>query len=269
VNFSFWALFLTAVALNAQAPEKLAALGSAIDEQVRNHTSLLSDSTVVEYVESIGRELSTRTPEAGIEWQWKVTRDQLGGSTHEPLSIPGGHIYVSVSLILAAANESELAAMMAHSMAHVVQPSWQHSGHEQAASASVPLVFMGGHMGMGPAEGDRSFLPLGFMKEQRRRELDADRRALAILTAAGYEATALRRYIDRTQKDLSPELSANAALSLRAERIAALETTEAGLQSNTPRQGEEFKAIQEHLRRFGMPAGNARPVPSLYPKIGQ
>jgi beta-barrel assembly-enhancing protease len=246
VNFSFWALFFAAVALNAQEPATLAALGSAIDEQVRNHTSTLFDATVFGYVERIGKELSMRTPEAGIEWEWNVIRDQLGGSTHEPLSIPGGHIFVSVSLILAAASESELAAMMAHSMAHVLQPSsWHRGGHEQAASASVPLVFMGGHMGMGPAEGDRSSLPFGFIKEQHRRELDADKQALAILTAAGYEATALRRYVDRTQRDLNPELT---ALPLRAGRIADLESAEAGLQPNTPRQGEELKAIQEHLR---------------------
>jgi hypothetical protein len=38
-----------------------------------------------------------------------VIRDDVGGSTHEPLSIPGGHIFDPVPFVLAGENEAEVA----------------------------------------------------------------------------------------------------------------------------------------------------------------
>src|SRR5258708_11734013 len=103
-----------------------------------------------------------------------------GGEAREPLSLPGGYIFVSSRLILTARNDAEFAGMLAHAMAHVAE----HHGTRQATqgqvanNASIPLIFMGGWISMG--EGDESLVPMAFRSTLRRLEVEADVLAVKI-----------------------------------------------------------------------------------------
>jgi predicted Zn-dependent protease len=207
-------LALVAVWLSAQDPphsyvnsyskEKEAALGASLASDVRRHTSAISEPAVHDYIERVGRQLAAQLRGgADLDWEFAVVRDDLGGSTHEPLSIPAGHIFLPTSLILAADNEAELTGMLAHSMAHIAE----RHGTRMAArgkvdnSSAIPIVFIGGWMGMGAAgNDDRALLPARFLKIQRENELDADRVAVNIMATAGYNPAALVEYIRRTQR---------------------------------------------------------------------
>ena len=153
-----------------------------------------------------------------MDWEFAVVCDDVGGSTHEALSIPGGHIFVPASLILAVDNEAELTGMLAHSMAHIAERhGTRMAGRGQVANASnIPLIFMGGSH-------DRALVPARFLKIRRDYELDADRVAVKIMAAAGFDPAALLEYIRRTQRALraKPGMS---ALPPREERISASET---------------------------------------------
>ena len=48
-----------------------------------------------------------------------ITADVSENPTHEPAAIPGGSIFVSVDLILAAQDENEFAGMLAHAIGHI------------------------------------------------------------------------------------------------------------------------------------------------------
>lgn len=239
---------LVGVLLSAQEPqrrddnfysrEKEAALGASLASEVRKHTSALADSTVHDYIEGVGRRLAAKVRNGDLDWKWAVIRDRAGGSTQEPLSVPGGYIFVSTSLILAVKNEAELAGMLAHSMAHIAE----RHGTRMAARgqvgnlSSIPLVFLGGWMGRGAAgNDDRAFVPVGYLKIQRSNELDADRVAVTIMAAAGYDPAALVDYIRRTQRVLTAESGMYSALPPREERITALETAVANLFPVPPR----------------------------------
>jgi predicted Zn-dependent protease len=248
-------LALIGVLLSAQdfhSKEKESALGVSMTGQVRDHTSAIADSTVHDYIESIGTQLATRLPGENLKWDFGVIRDDVGGSTHEALSIPGGHIFVPASLILAANSEAELAGMLAHSMAHIAQ---KHSTRmaaraEVATLSTIPLVFIGNWTGMGAGDGDRALLPVGYLKMQRAYELDADRVAVNIIAAANYDPTALLEYIRRTQRALTTGSGMYSALPPREERIEALETAIANLPSRSGRPAGEFKSIQDRVRRL-------------------
>jgi predicted Zn-dependent protease len=255
-----WILALFAVWLNAQDPahsdvnsyskEKEAALGAGLASEVRNRTAAISDSTVHDYIERLGRQLAAQL-RGDLDWEFAVSGDDVGGSTHEPLSFPGGHIFLPASLILTADNEAELAGMLAHSMAHISERhGTRMAGRGQVGNSStIPLIFMGGPMGMGAAgNDDRALVPAGFLKIRRDYELDADRVAVNVMAAAGFDSLALLEYIRRTQPARTAKSEKYSVLPPRDERISALETAVAGLPSRPGQPSEEFKAIQEIVR---------------------
>ncbi len=233
---------IACVALNAQ--DKGAALGAQLASDIRRSTTALGDPAVDKYIQELGRRLDTTR-----DWEFAVIRDDVGGSTHEPLSIPGGHIFLPVSLMMAAQNEAELAGMMAHAMAHVTQR------HGVRGGDGTPLIFMGAWMG------DRTVVPAGFVKGQRDNELDADRAAARIMVAAGYSPAALAAYMGRTEE------SARSRFPPPQERVAAIESAAANLQVAQAQPTGDFDAIQAKLRELTTPP--KRPAPSLRRKNKQ
>jgi predicted Zn-dependent protease len=241
----FWMVTLAGVLLSAQQQprgdvgnRKEAGLNASLANEVRQHTSAISDSTVHDYIDRVGRRLAAQLPAGDSAWDFALIRDDVGGSTHEPLSLQGGYIFVPASLVLAAHSESELAGMLAHSMAHVAERS--STGH----------ALFGGWVGTGPSgEDDHSFLPTNYLKIQRGNELDADRMAVNVMANAGFGPAALLGYIRRTQRALAPEARPFSGLPTREERIGVLETVVAHLPSRAGMPGGEFRAVQDRLRR--------------------
>ena len=80
------------------------------------------------------------------------------------MALPGGFFFVNSGLILKADNESELAGVMAHEIAHIAA----RHGTRQATRgqvinlASIPLIFMGGWTGYGIRQARASWFRLDF-----------------------------------------------------------------------------------------------------------
>ncbi len=218
---------LIGVLLNAQDRE--AALNAHLEASTRSRTTALDDEVTQTNNKKIGSRLAKHIPGEN-QWIFALIRDNAGGSTHEPISLPGGYIFISTPLILAVENEPELAGMLAHAMSH---------NHEKRPTqlvaigkSSIPLIFIGG--------GDDQMIPMGFRETFRANELEADRKAIKLLADAGYDPVALLRYIRRTQRD-----SMNSFLPPRVERIDAMEKTLADI----PEQpSSEFAIVQKRVR---------------------
>jgi predicted Zn-dependent protease len=96
----------------------------------------------------------------GIKYTFTVVERNLGGSTNEPLALPGGHIFVPAS-------EDELSGMLAHSIAHI----GARHGTRQATRAQVsnltpaPVVFVSS-----PAAADDSLLPAGLLSGRSKKK---------------------------------------------------------------------------------------------------
>jgi predicted Zn-dependent protease len=179
--------------------------------------------------------------------------DDAGGDTHEPLSLPGGYIFVSAELIQRAANEAELAGMLAHAMAHVTL------ARPKSDNRSMPLIFMGGWYGLGPPP-EGSLVPMSVFKTQRENETRADALAIQAMSAAGFNPEALTAYIARVQ--LPPERAAKifAVLPDRDTRVGALRQAIAELPVRTypSTDPDEFDRI-----RNAVPPVQNRPRPTL------
>jgi predicted Zn-dependent protease len=247
-------VLLVAQDVNFHSKEKEAALGTHMAGEVRRRTSALGDSTVLDYTAWLGRHLAAQVPSRDLDWEFAVIRDYVGGSTHEALSVPGGHIFVSTSLFLAVDSEAELAGMLAHAIAHITERHGMRIATSGQVSnfSTIPLVFIiGSWMGMCAAGNDGgAAVPLGYLKIQRSNELDADRVAVNIMAASEYDPAALLEYVRRTQRALPSESRMYLALPTREERIGALETAVANLRSRSGPSDGEFNAIRNRVREL-------------------
>lgn len=225
--------------VNFYSKEKEAALGKTLAEDVRRQTTKLDNPEVQAYIERIGRNLAAHLPDTSLTFTFAVISDDQGGPTHEPISLPGGYIFVSSSLILGAQDEAEFAGMLAHAMIHIAARHGTRSATrgEIANLASVPLIYMGGWQ---IGNTSQILIPVGFLKFQRAFELEADRVAVATMAAAGYDPAALLRYISRVQPETTGQAQVFSPLPTRDARIAAIQAA--------IRKLDEFRRIQDAVR---------------------
>ncbi|HSB75914.1 MAG TPA: M48 family metalloprotease, partial [Terriglobales bacterium] len=114
-------------------------------------------------------------------------------------ALPGGFFYVNSGLILAADNESELAGVMAHEIAHVAAC---HAAREQTRGqlvnlASIPLIFVGGGIGYAVGSAASLALPMTFLRFSRGFEAEADYLGLQYLYKSGYDPQSFIAFFEK------------------------------------------------------------------------
>jgi predicted Zn-dependent protease len=209
--------------VNFYSIEKEQALGKQLAEEIQRQYPALNQPAAREYVERIGRRLEAQLDAAPFPYTYAVVTDPAAESWLEPIALPGGYVFVPASLLLSVRNESELAAVLAHSVFHVAarHGTRQQTRGEIANLASVPLVFMGTWTGYGvrQAAAGSTAIPMGLLSFQRSFETDTDLAAVKLLAAAGYDPEALAAFIERVQIDSTPAFS---SVPSRAQRVTAI-----------------------------------------------
>src|ERR1700726_1372532 len=88
--------------------------GRVYAQQIESQIKLVNDPVVTEYVNRVGQNL-VRNSDAQVPFTIKV----IDSDVVNAFALPGGFFYVNSGLILHADEESELAGVMAHEIAHV------------------------------------------------------------------------------------------------------------------------------------------------------
>jgi predicted Zn-dependent protease len=234
--------------------DKEAALGARLAAEFRQRTPPVDNPAIQSYVEQLGKKLDAQFS-PGVTFRIAVFSDGSTDSTHEPVAFPGGYIFVSTSLLTAAQDESEVAGMLAHSMAHLAnRDSARMGAHGPVINyGTVPLIFVGGWNGTNP----NGAIPMGFLKTQRTFELEADQQAIRVMSAAGCDPQRLAVYISREQK----RDSIFSGLPPRAERLAALQAAISEMPSSNFVASSDFVHMKEQLP--ATEPKRPRQVPSL------
>ena len=170
--------------------EKQEALGMEVAAQVYQQMPVLPDnSPETQYVRQLGQKLVATIPR---EYSWPFEFHVIPQKEINAFALPGGQMFINIGTITAAKNESELAGVMAHEMAHVyMQHSAKQASKAQTTSAiagiaSAVLGAKGGVIGqigqMGIQMGSQGLM----MKYSRGDESQADSVGAMILYRAGY-----------------------------------------------------------------------------------
>ncbi len=182
--------------------EREIALG--VIEQIRRAGKLVTDPEINEYVGNVGRRLAYQAQDGEYRFHFFVVKD----ASINAFALPGGYIGVHTGLIEATANESELAGVLAHEVAHVTQ---QHISRQIQSMRGTGLMSMavligtllvGGLLGGGDDVVPGALMASQGMAQQRQinftraHEYEADRIGIGTLYAADFDPRGLPSFFE-------------------------------------------------------------------------
>ena len=173
------------------------AMGRSLSRELESQVTLVQDAEINEYVNRVGQNI-VKNSDSKIPFTIKV----IDSDEINAMSLPGGFFYVNTGLILAADEEAELAAVMAHEIAHVTA---RHAAEQQGRAnafnlASIPLsIFTGGLVGAAIQQASSILVPMTFLKFDRSAEEEADWLGLQYLYTAGYDPGASVSFFEKLQ----------------------------------------------------------------------
>jgi predicted Zn-dependent protease len=170
--------------------------------EVERSMGLVREPRLVQYVEAIGRRLAQATARPDVTWQWSVADD--GGAN--AFALPGGQVYVTRGLLALVNREDELAGVLAHEMAHVVE---RHAARRVSAATPLAVLFgvPSGILGavsptLGGVVGGAGRVVAGFTLApySREQENEADRIGIGFAARGGWDPVALAGFLGRLER---------------------------------------------------------------------
>lgn len=178
-------------------------LGEDFMREAYARLDIQHDPELNEYIRQLGKRLTQAAPEGSGFFFFIVNNGTINA-----FAVPGGFIGVHSGLLLAARNEAEIAAVLAHETAHITQrhiprllsASQRLSGPALAAMLAGLLIAASGQAG---GEAAIALATAGMAQAQinftRSFEQEADRIGMAFLNGAGFDARAMPAFFERME----------------------------------------------------------------------
>ncbi|MBL0140517.1 MAG: M48 family metallopeptidase [Betaproteobacteria bacterium] len=246
-------------------------IGNRVMREVRTDPAFVDDPEISDYVKSLGNRLlgAADPPRRPIEF-FVVQDDSINA-----FAMIGGHIGIHTGLILLTRNESELAGVVGHEIAHILQRHqarlYQSQGKYQLASlAALALAILAsrgsasnsGQMVQAGLVGAQALMIQGQLDYTREHEREADRIGITILDRAGYDPRGMVSFFERMQRSnrLSEFKSAPSYLRthpLTVERIADMQARADALPPRLVPDSFEYGLAHAKLRSASGSANDA------------
>lgn len=237
---TFWLLAFAAALGLVWAPlaralsyEEEEQIARRIHHQIAAANALVTDPAVTQYVNQVGRKILRPLGRQPFQYHFYVIRS----ASLNAFALPAGYIYINSELIASLENEGQLAAILAHEIAHVVSRhvAGRMESSKNLSWAALAMVLAGAIVGslggggeaLGPAlmMGGSAASIQAMLYNSREDETEADNKGRKYLAAAGYHTRDMygafkimqeRTY--HTSRDIPSYLNTHPGLS---ERLAA------------------------------------------------
>ena len=168
-------------------------LGTQIDRQLKARGVRVynRNSAINSYVNEIGQRLATSSDRPTMPYTFQV----VDNNSVNAFATTGGFVYIQTGLIRAAANEAELAGVMAHEIGHITGRHVINRMRQQALASGVAgalevrqdaMVNLGVQLALQ-------------LPNSREAEYDADRRGFNNMGRAGYDTTGFISFMQKLE----------------------------------------------------------------------
>lgn len=235
-------------------------IGREAQAQIRRDVPTVSDGTVNQYIDSIGARLVRRA--SGPKYPYSF--DVANYREINAFALPGGPVWLHRGAIAAATNESQVAGVLAHEIAHIAQ---RHAASQMSkgivANGLLALLgkVVGNDRGGQIAQVAGGLAAQGYMlKFSRDDEREADEVGAQIMKRAGWNPSGMVEFMQilRAQAGRDPG-SVQTFLSSHpapGERVTRLQATVKRLGAGGTRDTAAFRNVKARLGRLA-------PAPSM------
>lgn len=169
-------------------------IGRQIYKGLRAAGNVVTDPEIQEYIQSVGQRVAANVHTEDFTFQFFV----IDEPTINAFALPGGYIGVHAGLLLATANESELAGVLAHEISHVTQRHISRAIYANQRASILNMAAMLGAILLGVVSGDSNVIAGGVAGAQsmaiqqqinftRENEYEADRVGVGLLANSGFD----------------------------------------------------------------------------------
>ncbi|MCE1172457.1 MAG: M48 family metalloprotease [Azovibrio sp.] len=240
-------------------------IGQEIMNEIRmREPSYLDDPEVEAYLNQLGNRLVAASPDPALGFYFFPLQDPMINA----FAMFGGYIGVNSGLILAVQNESELAGVMAHEIAHVTQRHLARIIEKQKQISTASLLAMAAALlaarsnadmagaAVASASAGAAQAQLGFSRDFER---EADRIGFQTLEKAGFDVRGMAAFFARLQR-ATRAYENNAPVYLRThplnvERISDMQNRELDVPYRQVPDSQDFHLVRARLQALrGTPA---------------
>jgi predicted Zn-dependent protease len=187
-------------------PQQETELGSAFFRSLHGRMEINQDPEVLDYIQSIGEKLTGSSEGPSQSYTFFVVNQHVINA----FAGPGGYIGVNSGLILLTDEESELASVLAHEIAHVTQRHLYQT-FQAASRLAIPTALAmlgaallgargGGQAGaaaMMAAQAASTQYQINFTRDN---EAEADRVGMQILSKSAFDPRSMPTFFERMQQ---------------------------------------------------------------------
>jgi len=242
-------------------------IGLQVVRQLRDEGQIIEDPEATEYLQALGSRIVTQASgDSGQRFSFFFVND----NSINAFALPGGFIGVNYGLVLATRNESQLAGVLAHEIAHVTQRHIARRVHAQGRqsiatmAAILAAILVGAATGSSDAAiGGVTMAQGAAMQQQinftRANENEADRVGMSFLAAAGFdpygmpdffETMGRRNPLANTNRNAIPEILQSHPIT--TNRIAESRARAALFKDTKPTaETVSYALTRERLRVLG------------------
>lgn len=219
--------------------------GRAIAARILGRYQPYDNPALIKYVNLVGATLALNTNRPELEFHMMI----LDTSEINAYAAPGGYVFITKGALSYMKDESELAGVLAHEIAHIAEKHIVKDLHIKGNDDSSDLAqLIGGSSGAARAAFGQAVdigLELIFKDEYKKEdEMQADKVGVDISTLSGYDPTGLARYLSRIkpikEKIPPPPDSIHPSFDARISKINDLITKE----------GVNYKVMAKNTNRF-------------------
>jgi len=218
VSLLVWGLAAGALAQPKSEEDPEVRMGREAAQEIERTLRLIKEPALVERVNRIGQEIAAVANSIDIPITWGINKKSQFQYTFKVVddkdvnafSLPGGFIYVNKGLLDYVQSDHELAAVLAHEIAHAAHHHLLKLGQEnEKINRRVTLPALLVMVLSGAPARDLSNVMLGVQLYQiakingftQEAEMDADRAAILYLTRTNYNPVGMLTFMERLARD--------------------------------------------------------------------